>query len=379
MANIICQAWKYDIECKYFYCSRYAFRLPLFIIDKEYTLGKLCTSSVSVTVGSVLARAGIKGKQAELISKELGIPVDSFLGKSDLDSLRKRLAESETFNRIASGIAVKAFGEIKRYFIQECNMPESFALVDSGWLGSLQESFFKIYQVVFGKKIKLTGYYFGMFMEPDIQYGNYLCYLFHPQKNFWRIIFFNNNLFECICSADHGMTIGYEMRNNQWYPRLEEYANEWDIKSQLEICLEYTGIFIRHNNQINNTDELDKFAFRLLKKFMYNPSKEEALLYGGMWFWDDTTNRNSVSLATSLNIKEYLELSSVKTLIKRMFGKTGKNGKTALVQFWLAGSAALSEKSRLSVLMKIDIFILNLMRYVYWCLKNIDLSGLFSQ
>jgi hypothetical protein len=369
MANIICQAWKYDIECKYFYCSRYAFRLPLFIIDKEYALDKLCTTSVYVTMGSVLARAGIKGEQARIIADELGIPINKALDKSYLISLRKQLVESETFNRAAAGLAAKAFEEIKGYFVQECNnMPGSFALVDSGWAGSLQESFFKIYQTVFGKKIKLTGYYFGMFTKPDKRYGNFLCYLFHPQKHFWRIVFFNNNLFECMCSADHGMTVGYEMRDNQWYPRLEKYENEWDVKSQLEICREYTKMFINHNNQGNNINELDKFAFSLLKKFMYKPSREEASLYGRIRFWDDTTGENSANLATPVTFKEYLQLASIKIVVRRLLGKAVKNNKGPFFQFWLPGSAALS-KTLMPI--KVDILVLNIMQYIYLCLRNV--------
>jgi hypothetical protein len=165
------------------------------------------------------------------------------------------------------------------------------------------------------------------------------------------------------------------MRDNQWYPRLEEYADEWDIKSQLEICREYARAFINHNTRADNIKDIDKFVYRLLKKFMYDPSKEEAMLYGRMRFCDDTTNENGGSLATPLNIREYLEFSSVKSVIKRLYGKTKRNGKPALLQFWLAGSAALSEKSQLPMLMKIDALLLNLIRCVYHSLKTIICPG----
>jgi HAD superfamily hydrolase (TIGR01549 family) len=371
MASIICQAWKYDIECRYFYGSRYAFRLPLFVIDKEYALNQLCLPSISViTMGSLLARAGIKGEEAVLIAKEFEIHIDTVLDKSALGPLHKKLAESEKFNRLATEIAHNALKEIKGYFVQECNEPGPFVLVDSGWKGSLQTSFLKIYQAVFNREVKVSGYYFGMLSNPDRQYGNFSCFLFHPQKSFWRIVFFNNNLFECMCSADHGMTIGYKMKNNQWHPCTEEYTNEWDVKSQLEICSEYTKIFVQYNNQSDNTKGLDKFVFRLLKKFMYNPSKEEASLYGRVRFSADVTTKNSTNLAGSLTITNYLEFSFIKMIIKNRLGKS--------LILWPAGSVPLSNGALCRALMKADFFIYNLLRYVYLYLKNNILAYFFN-
>jgi predicted HAD superfamily hydrolase len=371
MSDIICKVWNYDIECKYFYGGRYAFRLPLFIIDKEYALNKLFSNIIDViTMGSLLARAGIKGEQAKLIENELEIPIDTVLDKATLRLLRKKLAESEIFNRVATEIASRAFEEIKGYFIQECNMLESFALVDSGWEGSLQTSFSKIYQAVFNKDTKLLGYYFGMFAKPNKKYGDFSCFLFQPKKSFWRIIFFNIYLFECMCSANHGMTLGYERRNNKWYPRLEEYIEEWDIKSQLELCCEYTKIFLQYNNHVNNAKKLDKLVSRLLKRFMYNPSKEEASLYGRIRFSNDIITGNSIDLSRSLNIKDYLELSFIKKISKRFFSKKRGSKKTSLIQYWSAGSVSLSNGTLLPVVMKADFFICDLMRYVSLYLKN---------
>ncbi len=52
----------------------------------------------------------------------------------------------------------------------------------------------------------IIGYYFGLYRRED---DNYKAFLFDVTDAYKYVPTFCNNLFECFCSAPHGMTTGY--------------------------------------------------------------------------------------------------------------------------------------------------------------------------
>ncbi len=88
------------------------------------------------------------------------------------------------------------------------------AIVDSGWVGSMQMALNEVLASM-GRTKPLEGYYSGLYaLPPGADRGAYHCYDFAPNHGLTPKIFFNNCLFEAIFTAPHGMTTGYRRMGN---------------------------------------------------------------------------------------------------------------------------------------------------------------------
>ena len=131
------------------------------------------------------------------------------------------------------------------YLIQEGLLEEvPYAIVDSGWTGTLQQSLEQLlWSVQSLKKKKIEGYYFGLYEIPkntDRKY--YHGYYFEPHNYIRRKVHFSNCLFEAVYSAPEAMTIGYQKEKNRYIP----------LK----------------NKQINPNTEIIKIQEQLLKNYL---------------------------------------------------------------------------------------------------------------
>lgn len=100
------------------------------------------------------------------------------------------------------------------------------AIVDSGWMGTVQKT---LTALVNGRTDdNIIGYYFGLYRRED---DNYKAFLFDVTDAYKYVPTFCNNLFECFCSAPHGMTTGYRECDGKIIPVLSD-ANAEMVKWQ---------------------------------------------------------------------------------------------------------------------------------------------------
>ncbi|MCL2360842.1 MAG: hypothetical protein FWC73_03385 [Defluviitaleaceae bacterium] len=365
IAKILCEAWGIDITCKYFYASRFSLRLPMYGVDKGYALDKLCDPDAgNTTLQAVLVAAGLSPEQAACISKEICINLSDKLSKDQLKSLKVVLSGNQRFNELALNSANMALEAARRYFAQEVpSHPKNFAIVDSGWAGSIQGSFGKLYQhFTRHSSAKINGYYFGMIKSPPRDTGIYKCFYFSHNTGFSRFRNFCIDLFECLCAAGHGKVLGYDNENeSQWMmPVLDNniasYCDIWDAQTQIMLCEKYAKGFAEHNPWPNKNDSI-KMVQKLLRAFMQNPSKNEAKVYGAIPFSRGVLEGDIGTLARTLTPQE-LRHYTFSNRIKTKFSQSSVDEAQPI--FWIPGAIALS---KVSFVKKFDV---KMLLATYW-------------
>jgi hypothetical protein len=290
IAETFCEAWKLPVQIRYFYCSRYSLRLPLLTVDKNYRADK-CFDGVS---------------------------------------------EDGSNNSLEAA---------QGYFEQEFRGIESFAIVDTGWLGTTQECVARLFEMFFSiASDTLQGYYFGALRRFDPKYGQCSTFMFASMRESSKLAGFSVELFECLCAATHGTTLGYERKNGKWAPVLDDCeegqgSKGWNAAAQMLMCQKYAEHFAEHNTFSTGTASLRPVAASLIRGFMRSPSLAEAELYGKINFRDAFASDAVMPLARKLSKDEISRF----TLTGRLAGAIRRRGQpSGLPMHWLFGSLALS-------------------------------------
>ena len=78
-----------------------------------------------------------------------------------------------------------------------------------------------------GRKTVLEGYYWGLYeLSGEGEEGILPLLLFQSGRTAPAKVGFNNNLFETIFSAPHGMTLGYEVKDGSYEPVFDHISSE---------------------------------------------------------------------------------------------------------------------------------------------------------
>lgn len=330
-----------NIDLRYLYCSRIALRTAALSDLGEEAYIYLLEGGYSLTPKVILGRLKLDDEQRKKVYADIDISGDEneILPKQSASDFCNKLRNSEVYNSYIKSVSESSKAATLAYLEQEGLMSDvPYAIVDSGWTGSMQ----RMLRILTGKK--QTGFYFGMYSEGKSEDGEFNTFLFDKSTSPLLVSKFNNNLFETICSAPHGMTEGYKFEGDKAVPILKEgkslnYGNELlqEIERQIYSYAENETIFPSKETTLK---ERQKLYFPLLDKLMYKPDIETAKLYGSLRFSDDTAELNSFPLAEGL--EDTKGLYFLPRLLKKLF----KKEKTASPLFWSYGTAALSGKGR---------------------------------
>ncbi|AJH01822.1 hypothetical protein LF65_05300 [Clostridium beijerinckii] len=346
IAIILCDYYKIDIECKYLYVSRRTLRAPLYSIDSDEAMKYFCENGARISARVILKRAGISNNNEDRILDKLNIKFkDKPLNEYDLTILGKKLRENKQFMEEALNYSKLSYNNISEYFLQEGLFDKkAYAIVDSGWIGSMQRNIRQILSYR-GINKRMLGYYFGMYKDGKEEDGEYNCFYFSNKYKSLSRVLFNNNLFECMCSANHGMTIGYS-KNRQGLiePILKEYHNKWNVDLQLETIIKFTEEFVKVNKLEDiRMGKLHNITKKLLVGLMMFPNISEASVYGSIPFCDDSTEGYMINLANILNKRELRQYNIVYKIYEKMFYK--KRGIKLNESFWINGTIQIMDIS----------------------------------
>lgn len=365
VARILCRERGLPLECRYLYCSRYALRTAEYHLLKRDCLDLICLDGMQVTFSGLMERAGL-GK--ERVWEAAGLvgwqdDVEKPLSARQLKELKNQLCGCREFLELVWGESERRFPLAAGYLEQEgLTEPVKWALVDSGWTGSIQRSFGHLLGAM-GCRAEVEGYYFGMYEYPwDMAREQYHPWLFSPEKGMNRMAHFNNNLFESIFSAPEGMTVGYDIRDGRYVPVLAPVSEEY--RDRVNVCGKYllgyaeklgagmlaTG-HIQGEKDVQETGSIQDaggalgdraLASRLLASLMCCPTLDEAEYFGGCEFWDDVVGKEGQPLAPMQTAEELREGRLVRRVLRRFRGVPGRTVKSA----WQEGSVVLSGKRR---------------------------------
>lgn len=236
-AKIYCRINQINIDCRYLYCSRYALRIPMYHLNRKDAMEYICRNGMQITPERILRRSGLEAALCRQLAAEY-FPQwkpDQQLSRQELAQLTEQLKTNDAFWELCAAHSRKAYPKAEQYLVQEGLLDDvPYALVDSGWIGSMQKTLGQLLTQIRatrptadinevkaekGSKApttdhrhsRLFGYYWGLYdLPPGADPADYRAFYFTPASGAAEKIAFNNNLFEVLFSAPHGMTIGFQ-------------------------------------------------------------------------------------------------------------------------------------------------------------------------
>lgn len=342
IAKILCKKYGYDIEVRYLYCSRASLRMPSYhIISEEEMYKILLLGGYYLTPKSVLLRAGLSISERKELYGELGVDEpDRCLGESEFNALCEKIKASEKYKSLVLERSRQAYLPLIDYLKEEGLFEgDTVALVDSGWTGSMQRSLRQLLSSA-GYRGKMVGFYFGMYVTPnDADDGEYLTFYFDRRTGLRRKALFNNNLFECMLSAPHAMTLCYRYGENGVVPVLADGMDEKMlslVREQIKGALEYAESITVDTRKYSYKRER-RVCFKILKRIMTRPTREEAEMLSAFTFCDDVTEGYSLSLANGEMKKSLKKYMLIHRIIRKLRGRK-QDGEAEL--FWPYGVVA---------------------------------------
>lgn len=323
------------IECRYLNVSRYSMRIPEYHLGLDKAVDKLCTNGIDVTVNKILRRAALDDDEAKEVIEELELKeCNRILNGREIANLAGRLHSSKKLMTYMGEHSKTAYDNAMGYLKQEGLIEkEPYALVDSGWIGTLQETMETLVKSI-APAVEIQGYYFGMYEVPDkAKRDKYHTYYFSDKKGLKRKANFANSLFECIVSSQEGMTLRYEYNGTKYVPVKDESKNP--NLAQLDENEKVLGYFLKKLDKIDiSYDNILSVTEEVLKKFMARPTELEVEAYGNGLFSDDIVDEGRKNVAAKLSDKEIKDQRFVSKLLIMAGVKKAEIRESA----WIEGS-----------------------------------------
>ena len=351
-AKIYVEGLSLPIDCRYVSCSRYSLRLPLFHLDLDEAMEYICRGGIGVSLKRIMNRAGLEEKDQEKVLDETGETgrENEEIPYCELKQVKEKLKNSRCFVEALNWYSKEAIPTATGYLAQSGFLDGTpDALVDSGWTGSMQKSMKRLLEYM-GRTEPLEGYYWGLYELPrGVRREEYHCYYFSPEGQLREKVYFNNNLFETVFSAPHGMTMGYRKAGERYEPVYAPVSEERvrQMKKLEDVLLKYIVRAAEMTADTENglTGKEDcrderKAVGKLLRMFMTEPTKEEADVYGSMAFCDDVLEYGGRRLA---EVMDEQELKS-NHVINKILVMTGFRRQTVKESAWYEGSAVRSSE-----------------------------------
>jgi hypothetical protein len=339
LAQRLTAAWDLPVECRYLYGSRQAWRLSLYREDHSLALDQLCGKGMAQTPEGILRRAGLIPEEQLIVLGELGISGKEFLLPKGLKELKEKLKNCPSFWFFLDAHSLWALPELEGYFRQEGLLdPVPWAVVDSGWMGSTQETLSQLLEVL-GAARETMGFYAGLYRGP--RSGKWDCFFFRPGKDLPVQAGMEPSFFEGVFTAPQGMTLGYRRESEAVVPVLGEAPPLGEGAIFLGEAFRAMGEELAATSRPRDLcrralDERPR-AWALLHQVMTRPAREEAKVLGALPFsaWEEEAS----PLATFLTQEE---LNRNRLAARLLLGKPSRES------FWLPGTSALYGKDSTS-------------------------------
>lgn len=336
LSKVLCRAWNLPLDCRYLYGSRYAWRLPLYHRDLPGAVAQLCGPGQPVTLRGLLARAGLSPVEQGAVLAWLKLPGEQVLTRGERRALGRELLACPAFLRGVERHSRQALPAFFGYLRQEGLLePVPWALVDSGWMGTTQETLGQALRLL-GKSGSLRGYYAGLYRGPSLGRGE--GYFFSPGRGLQVQAGFEPGLFEAVFSAPQGMTLGYEFREGRAVPRLAKASPCRKKQALGQVFLTYSRALAGEQPPPEGLEARGEAVrsqvWERLHRLMASPTRQQAEALGELAFSSGLLEEDT-SLAPKLTRRE---LSRNRLLPRLALGEgTVSSG-------WLPGSAALVER-----------------------------------
>ena len=216
IAKRFCEQYALPIHCQYLYVSRMALRMPAYHRMGEAAYDLLLVRGANLTPRHVLERLALSAEEQQQVYADCAIPAedcDKALSVQAFTAFAEQLRKSSVYRNFVQKKSQAAETAAMTYLEQAGLLRDvRLGIVDSGWNGSMQNCLMTLLEGA-GKPLpNLKGYYFGLYTEP--KQGTWEAWYFDPLTPLKKVIRFNNNVYECMCAAPHGTTMGYTIQED---------------------------------------------------------------------------------------------------------------------------------------------------------------------
>ncbi len=355
LASVLAAKRKLNIELRYLKVSRYALRLAEYCLNGETCLDTLCVGGIDVTFAKILKRAALTEEEIQAVAKAAGYEerIDETLSYSEICFLKGVLAQIPKALTLIRKHSLENLDQTIAYLKQEGLVDgASLAIVDSGWVGTTQQSLNNLLSQMTGRTVMLDGFYFGLYELPQNALPDtYHAFYITPddcRKNRYRKSRFSICMFETVCSAPAGMTVGYHMvpssetGKNGKYEAIESDLNNPNsdqIKRFQWLIMDYAGEYA-HSSFRKRKIGSGTVVEELLCKCMSTPTQKEAESFGTLLFCDDVLELRMEELAVKWGKKDLKK----QWLVYRILVKTGRVKDHLPESGWPEGSIVRSTR-----------------------------------
>ena len=290
LACQISAAWGFNIECRYLYGSRQAWRVPALNGVGAEEVEWAAPSNHELSVENVLARLGLEPGALRALLADQGFAPEHWrepLAEAQLERLRRVLV-LDTVQQLAAQAGARALGLLLRYLEQEGMLDGvPSALVDMGWNGNLQRSLGRALQLAgHANAARLTGFYFGLYHTAVASEGHaMLDYWSQLHDSRYDLLAQNTFMFEMMTAADHGSTTGYEAVGEMVQPRLaaprSAEALAWGLAELHAAILAFGARYLDLAGPTRSSlAEFQHVTRRVFELFYFQAAREEAQVWG---------------------------------------------------------------------------------------------------
>ncbi|MDE7045618.1 MAG: hypothetical protein K2O97_11525, partial [Acetatifactor sp.] len=300
-------------------------------LDIQGSLDRICAGGMEVTPERILKRGALTDEEAAEVAERIGRKdtYKDLLTRHQIAELKEILGSEPLFLNYVKAHSMEAYESTMGYLQQEGLLSDvPYAIVDSGWVGTFQQSLQTLIQSRV-PDIHIEGYYFGMYeTPPEADARDYHGWYFTPGAGLRRKVYFSNSLFEAVCSADEGMTVGYFRKYGKYLPCLDPEGNPNGERQRQN--LEALRCFLKKYDRGLHPTEFDahpgesnfqthsrngrRLVNRLFTLFMAKPAMVETESFGNYLFSDDVLTGNCRTVADRLTGKEIRNLYILRRL-----------------------------------------------------------------
>jgi len=323
-------------ELRYLKVSRYSLRMAEYGLLGEKCLDTICVGGIDISFRKLMMRASFTEQEIIETARITGYEtkMDTPLNYVQIQELKEKLRNKKKFFEYVNHHSKKCYDDTIGYLRQEGLLDNvSMAVVDSGWIGTIQQSLEHLIHVAGNSTAvdkrketankKMEGYYFGIYEIPKgCNAERYHGYYIHPKKDILRKTRFCICLFETLFSSPEGMTMGYErterskMGEVDYIPleSIRQNPNEKIMYRNKELLCSYLKYYVQVSGKAKANLQIIE---RLLKLSMGNPTRSEAEFMGALQFCDDVLELQMQSVAAKWDEDELKKQKFVnKILIK---------------------------------------------------------------
>ena len=316
IAQVILRRWGGDIECRYLYGSRQAWRPPAIEHLSEADWPWVFPPTHQLSLRQTLARlaldsSGIQGpiEQAGFASATVDEPLS--------EEQKQRLAAvllTPGVRRVVDEHLAQRRELVLKYFEQEGlleKIPTGF--VDIGWAGTVQRNTSRILSLGgHDAAARLAGLYFGLWPGTRESASNFMLDYWHrPVGRLPRLERLHITLLEAFSAGEHGSVTGYESTDGRVRPVLTEPDNasvlNWGLPLLHSSIVRFAEEFAAHcpRHELPSLDFQAVTTHGLLR-FMFHPTASEAAVWGRFPLTDRLIDTVRGEMVTRWNTKELL-------------------------------------------------------------------------